>query len=208
MGRPTVFDIEQLGEAGLSVVSRAGWSAVSVRSVADELGVSPMALYRLVPDASHLRRLIADAAAGSIQPEPGATSFSALLRIWAGDAYDHLKHYPGLASFVIAEWTELPGWLDIVEALLAKAGDEGVSGAAAVGTTNAVFSYVLVRAQLHDSAVAAPRRSLAPLNDDPSRYPHLQGNRSEFTVAQTNRHFAFGLDALVEGLEFKKSWRY
>jgi AcrR family transcriptional regulator len=204
MGRPTVFDVEQLGEAGLSVVSREGWSALSVRSVADELGVSPMALYRLAPDASSLRRLIADAAASSILPEPSAGSLFVLLRAWAGDAYEHLKHYPGLASFVIAEWTELPGWLDIVESLLAKASDEGFSGVAAVGTTNAVFSYVLVRAQLHDSAVAAPRRSLAPLNDDPSRYPHLRSNHSEFTVAQTNRHFAFGLDALVAGLEFKK----
>jgi AcrR family transcriptional regulator len=205
MGRPTVFDVEQLGEAGLSVVSRAGWSAVSVRSVADELGVSPMALYRLVPDAGSLRRLIADAAAGAIRPELGAGSLCALLHSWARDAYEHLKHYPGLASFVIVEWTELPGWLDIVEALLAKAFDEGIPGVAAVGTTNAVFSFVLVRAQLHDSAAVAPRRSLAPLNDDPMRFPHLLNLRSEFTVAQANRHFAFGIDALTTGLEFKRS---
>ena len=125
-----MFDVEQLGEAGLSLVSRAGWSAVSVRSVADELDVSAMALYRLVPDASSLRRLIADAAAGAIQPKPGGKSLSALLRIWAGDAYEHLKRYPGLASFVIAEWTELPNWLNIVETFLAKASDQGVSGVA------------------------------------------------------------------------------
>jgi AcrR family transcriptional regulator len=205
MGRPTLFDVEQLGKAGLSVVSRAGWLAVSVRSVAEELEVSPMALYRLVPDASDLRRLIADAAAGAIRPEPGARSLSAVLRGWAGDAYEHLKLYPGLASFVIAEWTELPGWLDIVETLLAKASDEGVSGVAAVGTINAVFSFVLLRAQLHDSAAAAPRRSLTPLNDSPRRYPQLLRNRSEFSIAQTNRHFTFGLDALTTGLESKKN---
>ena len=199
-----MFDVEQLGRAGLSLVSRAGWSAVSVRSVAGELDVSPMALYRLVPDAGSLRRLIADAAADAIRPESDGTSLSALLRSWAGDAYEYLKHYPGLASFVIMEWTELPGWLDIVETLLAKVHDEGVLGVAAVGTTNAVFSYVLVRAQLHDSLISTPRRTLTPLKEDPGRYPHMFQSRSEFTVAKTDDHFTLGLNALTAGLESER----
>jgi AcrR family transcriptional regulator len=205
MGRRTVFDLDRLGKAGLSVVSSAGWSAVSVRSVAEELDVSPMALYRLVPDASGLRRLIADSAAGAIRPKPDGKSLFVLLRSWARDAYGHLKQYPGLASFVIVEWTELPGWLDIVETLLAKANDEGISGLAAVGTTNAVFSYVLVRAQLHDSANMALRRTLTPIKEEPRRYPHLFNSRSEFTVAQTDTHFTLGLDALTAGLESERS---
>ena len=56
-------------------------------------------------------------------------------------------------------------------------------------------------------ATIAPRRSLTPLKEDPRRYPHLLNSRSEFTVAQTDRHFAFGLDALTRGLESKISRR-
>jgi AcrR family transcriptional regulator len=200
MARAPVFDLQGLATAGLSVVARDGWPAASVRAVADELGVSAMALYRLVPDAESLRRLIADAAARPIQPRTDGNSLAAGLRAWAVDAYEHLGRYPGLATYVLQHWTELPRWLDIVEALLARADTDGLSGPAGVATVNAVFAYVLARAQLHDAAAGAPARQLAPLRGDPGRYPLLKRNLDEFTTARTERHFAFGLDALLAGL--------
>jgi hypothetical protein len=123
------------------------------------------------------------------------------LRVWASDAYAHLGRYPELASFVIVEWTELPSWLDIVEAFLAGAAAQGLTGAPAVGTVNAVFAYVLARAQLRDSAAAAPRRHLGPVRHDPDRYPMMRRNLAEFTTAKTEIHFQLGLDALTEGLD-------
>ena len=44
------------------------------------------------------------------------------------------------------------------------------------------FAYVLVRAQLHDGAAAAPRRRLAPLQQDPGRYPLLNRNHGRDEV--------------------------
>jgi len=41
---------------------------------------------------------------------------------------------------------------------------------------------------------------MAPLRDDPARYPFLHRYRSEFTHARTDHHFTFGLDALIAGL--------
>ena len=66
MTRTQTFDVGDLAAAGLRVVESAGWTAISVRSVAERLGVSPMALYRVAPDAQQLRRVIADAAAAPI----------------------------------------------------------------------------------------------------------------------------------------------
>lgn len=199
MAHPRVFDAEGMAAAGLGLVSREGWTALSVRSVAAELGVSPMALYRLAPDAACLRRLIADAAASPLRPV-AQKSLPDTLRCWAVDTYAHLRRYPGLGSYLVLRWTELPGWLDIVEALLASSNVAGHTGPEAVASVNAVFAYVLVRAQLHDAATNAPRRRLAPLSDDPRRYPLLRRNRAEFAKAQSNRHFAFGLDLLIAGL--------
>src|SRR5260370_3359660 len=103
MARPATFDLDNLTDAGLSVVERDGWSAVSIRSVAECLDVSPMALYRLAADARQLRRVIADAAAGPIQPEHDGGDLSEAMRTWAHRAYRHLGRYRRLASYVIPE---------------------------------------------------------------------------------------------------------
>jgi AcrR family transcriptional regulator len=200
MARGQVFDAAGLAEAGLAVVRREGWAAVTMRSVAVELGVSPMALYRVAPDAEQLRRLVADAAAVTVGAVVGRSTLSDVLRGWAVDAHGHLGRHPGLAAYVLLHWTELPGWLDVVETLLVRADESGLSGADAVATVNAVFAFVLARAQLHDG-LTAPPRELAPLQQEPERYPLVHRNRAELTTAQTDRHFRFGLDALVAGLE-------
>jgi hypothetical protein len=213
MARLAAFTVDDLGTAGLAVARRDGWAAVSQRSVAAELGVTPMALYRLAPDAVSLRRLIADRAAppvappdaGAAGPDPvhlaaGDGPLAATLRRWAVAAYDRLGRYPLLASFVILEWTEMPAWLDVVEALLAHADAGGLAGADAVAVVNAVFAYTLARAQLRDAAATAPRRELAPLAAQPDRYPHVRANRPEFAVRRIDTHFTVGLNALLAGL--------
>jgi AcrR family transcriptional regulator len=200
MARPQGFDLADLAEAGLGVVTDDGWRAVSFRSVAERLGVSPMALYRLTPDARRLRHAVADAAAPPIPADAAAVDLVAALHTWADRAYRQLARYPGLASYVIAEWTELPSWLDIVESFLAAAAAGGVTGAPAVATVNAVYTYVLLRCQVRDGATAAPRRQLAPVRAQRKRYPLIRANLAEFTTAQTDKHFAIGLDVLIAGL--------
>jgi AcrR family transcriptional regulator len=199
MGRSPVFDLDDLAAAGLAVVAAAGWEAVSVRAVAGRLGVSPMALYRVVPDAAGLRRAVADAAARPLLPPAGAGDLAATLARWAEAAYAHLVALPGLAAHVLVAWTELPAWLDVVEALLARAAAAGVTGADGVAAVNAVFAYVLARAQVRDGLAGTTRR-LAPVAADPGRYPHVAAEIGEFTTARTTRHFRYGLRALTAGL--------
>jgi len=119
MARAPIFDEAALAAAGVRVIRRSGWPAVTVRSVAEELGVSPMALYRLAPDADRLRLLVANAVAPPLPSPVGP--LTDVLRSWAVDAYAHLRGLPGVASYVVLRWTELPAWLDVVEALLAAA---------------------------------------------------------------------------------------
>lgn len=199
MARPPVFVPADVAAAGLRIVGRDGWSGVSVRALADELGVTPMALYRVAPDADGLRRLVADAAALPVDPAFTGPLIE-LLRSWATAAYRHLADQPGLAAYVVMQWTELPAWLDVVERLLAAAAADGLDGERAVATVNAVFAYVLVRAQLRDAAHEAPPRALRPLAEEPERYPHVRALRAEFTTRRTEKHFVYGLAALLAGV--------
>jgi AcrR family transcriptional regulator len=197
MGRRAIFGAEEVTQAGLAVIGRAGWASLSLAAVAEELSVTPMALYRLVTDAANLRRQVADAA-GRRLPPTGDGSLVESLRRWAVDAYAQLIGLPGLAGYVIREWTELPTWLSIIETFLNHAAREGLEGSEAVHTVNAVFAYVLARAQLREAVT--PKRRLGPLRDDPGRYPCIRQNRSEFDSACTDIAFRFGLDALTNGL--------
>jgi len=180
-------------------VARKTWGAVSVASVASELSVTPMALYRVVPDAEQLKRLIANAAAEPIQPEATQAPLLEVLRSWAVAAHEHLGALPGLAAYVIHEWTELPAWIAIVETFLGAAEGEGISGSHSVATVNAVFAYVLARAQLRDSA--SRRRQLVPVKEHPERFPHVLVERAEFETAHVDAAFSFGLEALCSGLQ-------
>jgi AcrR family transcriptional regulator len=197
MGRHAQFNLPALAEAGLRITKRDGWSAVSVASVAAELSVTPMALYRVVDDAERLRQVIADSAAPAVPVSSEMTLIDSL-RAWALEAHQQLNELPGLATYVTHEWTELPHWLEIVEKFLQLAAQEGLRGADAVATVNAVFAFALARSQLSDS-VSAQRR-LQPILEQPARYPFVRRNRKEFSTARSKAAFMFGLDALIRGL--------
>jgi AcrR family transcriptional regulator len=196
--RRQTFDRGAVAAAGLAITRADGWSAVSLRTVAARLHVTPMALYRVVADADELRMLSADEAAATIQPAHTA-ELTTTLTEWGHAAHTHLSRHRGLATYVAAHWTELPRWLDIVESLLGSAHSEGITGPTAVASTNAVFAYVLARVQLREAAMPT-RRGLVPVRQEPSRYPHVTANRSEFARCEADRHFAIGLDAIVSGV--------
>lgn len=198
MSRRPQFDESDIAEAGLRVARRRGWASVSVGSVAAELAVTPMALYRLARDAAHLKRIIADAAAEPLQPARNGEPLLPAMRSWAIDAYEHLTPLSGIASYVLHEWTELPSWLTIVDTFLAAAQDDGLAGTEAVMTVNAVFSYVLARAQLLESVTR--KRRLQPLADQPGRFAHIRAELRDFSTARTEVAFRFGLEALCRGL--------
>jgi AcrR family transcriptional regulator len=199
MSRTSRFDQDDAIAAGLAVVRRSGFESISLRAVAAALGVSPMALYRVVRDGDQLRSIIVDGTAKDLQPRVEA-SLEETLRAWADRSYVTLCSYPGVAGYVLVHWTELPGWLGIVDRLLAQAGAEGVEGPIAVGQVNAVFAFVLSRAQLHDSLREAPRRTLQLLDSSGDGFPFVRANRDQFVVAETDRHFSLGLTALLAGL--------
>lgn len=195
MARPARFDVDAVARAGLAVVHERDWASLTLTSTAEALGVTPMALYRVVASADELRRIVADHAGRPLLPHPDGALVDEL-RTWAADAHARLRQYRGLATYVLGEWTELPAWLDIIETFLAHAAAEGLEGPDAVHTVNAVFAYVLARCQLGDSI--SPRRRLAPVRS--KAYPHISRNLAQFRTAQTEAAFQFGLEALIAGL--------
>jgi hypothetical protein len=67
-------------------------------------------------------------------------------------AHDRLRALPGTAAYLLANWTEVPSWLAIVEGFLQLADAEGLRGGEAVGVVNC-------RLRLHPGPGSAEGRS-------------------------------------------------
>lgn len=196
----------QLVAAGVDVVANDGWSALSLRAVAERLGVTPMALYRHVTDSEALRAAVLDEIAGRLATPCATGDLAADLAEWARRLHRDLEEFPGVAAHLLTGWFECPPMLDRIEQLLALVARGGIEGFDAVATTNALLMYVLMRSEAERAVRTAGvvRRSLrtgAAGRD----HPRLRALSEHYTTARFDLHFEFGLAALIAGLDLEKS---
>jgi AcrR family transcriptional regulator len=186
---------------GTRLVAAHGWDALSLRAVAAALGVTPMALYRHVPDGDALRGDVLDAIVAGAPTVPRTGELGAALSDWARKFHAYLLEFPGVAGRLLEAWFECAPMLERVEDLLALAVARGVEGADAVAVTNAVFTYVLMRgeAERQVRSAGAVRRQLRTARAS-RPLPNLTALAAHYATAQFGVHFEFGLRALVDGM--------
>ncbi|MGZ6909259.1 MAG: TetR/AcrR family transcriptional regulator [Acidimicrobiia bacterium] len=201
MSRARTISPVAIARAGAWVARRAGFDAVTVRAVATRLGVTPMALYRHVGSAAGLRSATLEFVLLEVPPPPVDGSVASRLRDFALGARPVLTRYPGVADAVLVEWVHLVQGARIMEALLATAAAHTRRGDEQVDIANAVFVYILMRAIAERAVLArGNRRSLPVVRAHPERFPRLLAAQQAFGHIDVDRHFAVGLDALLDGL--------
>jgi len=195
------LDRSSVLDAGARVVAADGLDGLGVRSVAAELGVTPMALYRHVDGADDLHDAVVHRLLATLPHVADEGAWDDRCRRWAHDLRAALAPHPGLPRFVLLHWTALPPVLRAVDGLARMLGDEGPDGLDVVAATNAVFAYVLARAQIEQELRrAGVDRDLHVLAGLAREAPFLWAHREEYAVARVDEHFAFGLDALLAGV--------
>jgi AcrR family transcriptional regulator len=198
-----VLSPESVVRAGVESVQQGGLSSLGIRALAQRLGVTPMALYRHVDTAEALERAVVDAVLEGVPAVVRNAEFICAARAWAEGARPVLAAHPGVARHVLTNWFRLPRVLDWIEALLAAAERTCMTGPFAVAAVNAVFTYVLMRVEAEDAVRAAGviRRKLPKDAKSEARWPRLMANTTEYEVARLDRHFAFGLETLLRGMD-------
>lgn len=90
-------------DAALGLAREHGIDGVTMRSVATELKVTPMAIYYHVRDKDELVNLIAEAAARGARPlELGDRPWEEALREYLLSRWARFQDYPGLGAYVIS----------------------------------------------------------------------------------------------------------
>lgn len=87
--------------AALEVAKRVGFDRLTMRALANELGVTPMAAYYYVASKDQLLELVADAVASDSKPPPPDLSWDQELKLNAFDLFERLTAYPGLGAFLL-----------------------------------------------------------------------------------------------------------
>jgi AcrR family transcriptional regulator len=181
----------QIVEAALTVVKAGGYDQMTVRSLAGELGVAPMSLYRHVRDKDDLLdevvdRLLADA----WRPRRRKDNW----RAWLAEAADRLRRLlvsqPAALHVYLRHPVVSPAAVARMEAMMAVLRRSGADEQAARRAYAAVHTYTIGFAALEASRAAwVPPKSAAG------------GLASELAAYTAPAQFAEGLSCLLDGIE-------
>lgn len=215
--RPSL-DLGRIVSAAIEVADRDGLEGVTMGSVAKEVGMATMSLYRYVGSKDELLILMTDAAAPEPPPLNGQP-WRAYLTAWTRANRDFLLDRPWVLA--LGQHTPPAGpralrWLDRALAALA---DTGLDHGERVNIATTLTGYAARQAAMaHALNGAAGRASADELGGltgygeilgqvlDPDRYPELTeavranafGGAAEWV---DDADFTFGLDLLLDGIE-------
>jgi AcrR family transcriptional regulator len=220
------LSLDDIVSAAVQIADEDGLDALSMRRIAEQLGVGAMTLYSYVPTKSDLLDLMVDRIAGEqiMSFDDGADLRTSLERIARGQWEICQRHH----WVVQLTWTRAPmgpNMLDAYEAGMSVVAGLGLSGREMSEVLMLVSSYVLGAARLAVDAVTLPSATsiddadwwagVGPVLEavwDPARFPTLSSpemanawaqldDERGFFLAEAFSAFEFGLARVLDGIE-------
>ena len=206
--RPTVTR-ERIVEQALALLDEVGYDGLTMRRLAERLGIQAASLYNHVPDKQALLGLLGDAVCAEVR-EPGPRgAWRRQLELLAADYRRVLLAHRDAARVLLATPPVGPNRLRVIERTLSALRGAGlpdhvvVDGSVAfnVYVTGFVLDETRGRAgeDLSEAEVAQFTRWWRSLPAE--RYPTLAALAEQMLDGDLDRRFAFGLRALLDGLE-------
>jgi AcrR family transcriptional regulator len=200
---------ERVLEAAISLADEGGIESLTMRKLAQELGVEAMTLYYYVANKDEILGGIVDLVVGEIQlPSPGA-DWKPAIRKTALSAYDVLLRHPWAASLVLSGPTMSQARVRYMNSILGSLRHGGFSAELTDHAYHALDSHIMGFALWEVGIMTG----LANLGDrvatfleelDVDEYPHLAEHAQQHLKERNpddEGSFAFGLDLILDGLE-------
>lgn len=201
---------ERVVAAALHIVDRDGLAGLTMRALGRELGVDPMAVYHWVPSKDELLTLIIEAVFGEIPldatmlPEGDwTTRFGFAAQVFRDTLRRHPNALPVLATRPATTLAALRP-TEFAIGILREAGfPPMVAMRAVTAMSNLVIGLVLGEVGLPpgaDADVSEDQRAALLQTMTPEEFPHILEALAGFEF-DWDRQFAFGMDALMRGME-------
>ena len=206
--------IQEIGAAGVAVADRDGLEGVSMKSVAAELGLTPMSLYRYVDSKEELLEVMLEAAYGPPDRSLVASgTWRERLTRWAWALADALVQHPWIPVVPLTTpplGPNMLGWTDVGAAAF-----EGVplTNQQKMSSLLVVDGYVRSHVRMSltmgfvdpEGPAPDPYVTVLPLLLDPERFPALTAAAPAITDENEGEDFfrdemRFGLDLILDGI--------
>jgi AcrR family transcriptional regulator len=192
--------------AALKVVETDGGDALTMRRVADEIGVSASSLYGYVANKEELVQLVLEQIMTEIPvPEPG-TEWQDMLRTWARETLAVFQRHPGVAGLSLGRVPFGPTMLTAVERMLQTLRTAGLPDQVAAFVGDLGSLYVAAYAYEQDvTPVGEPAEFAAQagawLRSLPKdQFPNTVAVANQMVAGTGIDRFEWGLDVLIRGL--------
>ncbi len=206
---------ERIVAAAVAIADDEGPTAVTMRRIARDLNVSPMALYWHVANKDDLLALMVDAVEGEVDVVEPSGDWRADITTTARRYRQALLRHGWMTSFIGLRRALGPNELPHIERSLAALDDLGLTIREAFNVLMAVETYYLgfaireqqeLAAELARTPIAPARRRAyikaeAERLRDTGQYPHLVELFAEGTFLTRDERFEFGLARLLDGIE-------
>ncbi|WP_369393268.1 TetR/AcrR family transcriptional regulator [Streptomyces sp. CG1] len=203
--------------AAVALADRVGIGALSMRSLAHELDVVPMALYKHVANKEQLLDGMVDVIVGEIEPPAGEADWKSAIRRRILSARRALLRHPWASRVIESRTAPTPGVLDYLNSIIGMFRAGGLSADLthhamhALGSRVWGFTQELFPASPSPAPAGAhPQAPAALLGEMAARYPHIveivlaRPHDSASVVGQgcdDQFEFEFALDLLLDGCE-------
>jgi AcrR family transcriptional regulator len=204
------FTREALARRALAILDEHGSETLTMRMLADELGMGTMALYRYFPSKDALIDAAVDLAATEVELPAHAGesgSWKEQLADLARELFAAGLRHPVLARERFSRPLQSPGALQITDRAVGLLLDAGLSNEDAVAAFKALLIHTLGAVWFATSeSRTAVRRGAAERHGSLSadELPAKAAVADEFTAALGGAQaFTLGLDALLDGIELR-----
>jgi AcrR family transcriptional regulator len=209
---------DRIVEVALAQMKERGYEAVSMRSIAKELGTGPASLYAHVANKDELDQLLVDRVARELPiPEPDPERWDEQLMQLMRDMRATFQEHPGSARAALGMIPTGVGALRVMEAILGLCTAGGVRPQAAAWFCDVSAAYVSAIAV--EEAIWIERHNTTPSGEAPDHeqldaqlrqligglpadvFPLVSTMAGPLTAGDGDERFAFGITLLVEGLK-------
>jgi AcrR family transcriptional regulator len=192
--------------AALKVVESEGGDALTMRRVADEIGVSASSLYGYVANKEELVQLVLEQIMTEIRFPSAGQEWQQMLRAWARETLGVFRRHPGVAGLTLGRVPFGPSMLQGLERMLAAMRSAGIPDQVAAFAGDLGSLYVAAFAYEQDVTPVAEHGDFAAqagawLKSLPrEEFPNTIALADQIVAGDGDDRFEWGLDVLIRGL--------
>lgn len=199
---------ERVLETAIGLADRGGIGALSMRKLAQELGVEAMTLYHYVANKDEILDGIVDMVVSEMELPPPGPDWKAAVRHTSMSAHEVLRAHPWAAALLLSPSRVSQARLRYMNALLGTLRGAGFSPEMTDHAYHALDSHVMgftlwvVGMNLHEAdleEMATTFLAELPREELPHLAEHVEQHLKPRDPGDEG-DFAFGLDLILEGL--------